>query len=1495
MNKVFILIFTLLICSTSLFSQDSTRIFIQPEFAGDYTKFVFSFDNHNQNSVKRLILQIDNDEVTFEDASVSGEASSRGWIAMIDTSDYKTLYFLGDDTFYSGETCGEFKFELAGQKSSGHIKWTTKDSLNGDMKNDSLRFAYATVDTCKSAWVYNNERSRSYVSSGDFITTGGFTWEVWMKYIQGINFQTSNGYYEIIASVDIETQGGANPECYLGFGHASLPKRNLVFSLDGTLQNSIDYYPANGWDSQWHHLAVTHHNDGQVDLYIDGIRVATKMLPAAGTVPQTVGGIDFGSWYDHSNSEVNYSLYGYLDEIRFWHSSKSLVEINQNMNDCLTESPTLPTDLYAYYPILICDYFPTGGVYPDYIFVDHSVLGTHDSEYPSDIGYTSYTTPELRCCGGSEPCLCDNDLGSNYDIPNAPVSITGWAPNMVDDCCWEVELEVACDMNITNRIWVDIPAAVTVSGMMAPANWIVDINQPPSGFSLSFPDGFLPAGNHTLKMCFEEPVNPSSFTAQVRLLDYYDDNNFTEICDKDSFNIACLPLCDCDSVYIADIVEYETNDPDHQCCYDVTIHAECDNYDIDHLLFDYDWNESVGVALISSSQTWHQHYGNFDNDDDYLAAGDHVFRVCLGTDMSANSTSFLLRYLAIDSVDVCPEDSLEFICGGGCDCDSVYISDITEYISNDPDHQCCYDVTIHAECDNYDIDHLLFDYDWNESVGVALISSPQTWHQHYGNFDNDDDYLAVGDHVFRVCLGTDMAANSTSFLLRYLDTDSLDVCPVDSLEFICDTTSCTCDEVYIADIIEFQSNDPDHKCCYEIVLRAECRKDGISILDFLDDPNDHLSFSLVSSPQNFTQNFNTYTNQDGYLEAGDHVFRVCLSRFSPNDYASFMLMYLDDNASITCPPDTIDIECGDDCCSDFDINVRYDIGANKNPIVRTSCKMDKYFWVRLNAGPLPISRVALHLVKANREVLIDSMGTINEYTIPLDAYFMATSTNYTSHQKHVMGNPNYIPDPWVWNIDPNKPAHLNVNPPFLKLDYINSSGNLSLDELIWGDFVSYPNTDISSSSVAVNYKLRFKEVTCHWQNMPFGNIISDSIIYQIRYYVTNSSCCTCDTLVTSKVKVIEQPIGGTGGVVLFMKTLTEGNLVINTDLLNLREDEEITQISFEPDSPVKITSMKDKETGKTADIVGNVARMSYDGTLTPKGYIDNQINVINSSGKYMFGGTAKIYTEFDIDGKTKGERSETFRLLGQVPYEGEGDKITKLANPLDRKYETITLLLANLNIYEKEIASIKLHAEHEDIEFEAVGKPIKTDSSIVISMVEHRGDTYIVNDFDKSMRFFADTLRPNFWDLAPEKSVEPIVVTYSFPEDMSGQIWSISYVTYSEEGIKLSEGTIDIQIPTGVSIGGGGSNGSYKLLNCYPNPADGTVNFQFELFNYSSNVNLTITDVAGIVRAKILEQKSFGKGTHIVVFSSEGLQSGNYFYTLEIDGKKQTKPLVIVK
>jgi concanavalin A-like lectin/glucanase superfamily protein len=792
MKKLLLLVFMFLFSSTAVYSQDTTKIFIQPEFAGDYTKFVFSFDNHNVNSVKRLILNIDDDDVTFASASVAGETSMRGWTAWIDTSDYKTLYFLGDDTFYAEETCGEFKFELTGNKSVGHLQWTTKDSLNNDLKNDSLRFAYASGDTCYAIWTaIGNVNVRSYVAVGDFISSGGFTWEFWLMLDPyWIEQKTGNGYNRILASVDIGTQGGANPECYIGFGHASMSKKEFVFSLDGTLQNTINYYPPGGWGSLgyvWKHYAITHNDNGQVDLYIDGVRVASKLFASAGNVPQVVGGIDFGSWYDHNNSMVKYSNLTSVDEIRFWHSARTLSEINETKNICLTENTVLPTGLYAYYPILLNDIFNPIAVPGDFI-VDHSVLGTHTNELPTRALISTYACTELECCGGSEPCLCETDIGRNYQIPNVPVSITGWTPNLEDDCCWKVDLEVACDMNFVNRLWVDLPAAIAVSGVDAPINWTVDNNQPSSGFSLSFPDGYLPAGSHTLKLCFENPVNPTSFTGQVRLLDYYDDNNYTEVCQKDSFNIVCQSICDCDSVYITDIVEY---------------------------------------------------------------------------------------------------------------------------ISTDPDHKCCYDVTIHAECDNYDIATLLFDYDWNKSVGVGVISSSQTWSQYYGNLDNDDGYIAAGDHVFRVCLGTDMTDNSTSFLLRYLDSDSLDICPVDSLEFVCNT-ACTCDDVYIASIIEYPSNDPDHKCCYDIVLRADCRKDGIGILDFLDDPNDHLSFSLVSSPQTFTQNFNTYTNDEGYLEAGDHVFRVCLSRFSPNDYASFLLMYLDANANITCPPDTIDLECG--CC-----------------------------------------------------------------------------------------------------------------------------------------------------------------------------------------------------------------------------------------------------------------------------------------------------------------------------------------------------------------------------------------------------------------------------------------------------------------------------------------------------------------------------------------------------------------------------------------------------
>lgn len=83
-----------------------------------------------------------------------------------------------------------------------------------------------------------------------------------------------------------------------------------------------------------------------------------------------------------------------------------------------------------------------------------------------------------------------------------------------------------------------------------------------------------------------------------------------------------------------------------------------------------------------------------------------------------------------------------------------------------------------------------------------------------------------------------------------------------------------------------------------------------------------------------------------------------------------------------------------------------------------------------------------------------------------------------------------------------------------------------------------------------------------------------------------------------------------------------------------------------------------------------------------------------------------------------------------------------------------------------------------------------------------------------------------------------------------------------------------------------------STLNAYPNPANNSTTITYSL-NKSGNVNIVITDIMGRI-VKTMEQGSQVAGTsYNVNLNTSDLANGTYFYTLSVDGERQTKKFVV--
>ncbi|MCK4980942.1 MAG: T9SS type A sorting domain-containing protein [Candidatus Delongbacteria bacterium] len=90
-----------------------------------------------------------------------------------------------------------------------------------------------------------------------------------------------------------------------------------------------------------------------------------------------------------------------------------------------------------------------------------------------------------------------------------------------------------------------------------------------------------------------------------------------------------------------------------------------------------------------------------------------------------------------------------------------------------------------------------------------------------------------------------------------------------------------------------------------------------------------------------------------------------------------------------------------------------------------------------------------------------------------------------------------------------------------------------------------------------------------------------------------------------------------------------------------------------------------------------------------------------------------------------------------------------------------------------------------------------------------------------------------------------------------------------------------------------GTISNFELQQNYPNPFNPTTEINFTL-NHNSLAKLTVFNSSGEV-VKALNNSKLAKGRHSFSFDGQDLNSGLYFYQLEVDGVRSTKKMILMK
>jgi len=86
---------------------------------------------------------------------------------------------------------------------------------------------------------------------------------------------------------------------------------------------------------------------------------------------------------------------------------------------------------------------------------------------------------------------------------------------------------------------------------------------------------------------------------------------------------------------------------------------------------------------------------------------------------------------------------------------------------------------------------------------------------------------------------------------------------------------------------------------------------------------------------------------------------------------------------------------------------------------------------------------------------------------------------------------------------------------------------------------------------------------------------------------------------------------------------------------------------------------------------------------------------------------------------------------------------------------------------------------------------------------------------------------------------------------------------------------------------------TFKLMQAYPNPFNPTANIPFDL-GRPYHVKLVVYDVNGRVVTTLVDQ-NLTPGHYSYQFNGVNLASGTYYYQIQVDGKAQTKSMLLVK
>jgi hypothetical protein len=237
----------------------------------------------------------------------------------------------------------------------------------------------------------------------------------------------------------------------------------------------------------------------------------------------------------------------------------------------------------------------------------------------------------------------------------------------------------------------------------------------------------------------------------------------------------------------------------------------------------------------------------------------------------------------------------------------------------------------------------------------------------------------------------------------------------------------------------------------------------------------------------------------------------------------------------------------------------------------------------------------------------------------------------------------------------------------------------------------------------------------------------------------------------------------------------------------------------------------------------------------------------------------------------------------RTPGTAGGDILSDNLGNVVKNARTFALSFQNANVTKDSITKLTIRIKEGSIL--AMGPNI--------SNQEYSLNGYIASGYLMLLPSAPDASMATPTAISAGSNIGPLYITVA-SDDQNKVV--IEYVTQTNEGDIVTEGTLELTIPiSGVKGGEGDNNATVWLSDAQPNPTDGNTTIKFNLSEAEEAVSLVVSDMRGSKVATLIENKPMGSGQHEVVFNPGLLPNGVYYYTIRAGKATQTNKIFILK